>query len=78
MSYSPYSSVCILFFVCLSPLLISHFLTCVKPKRFHMSDLKLAGASAITQTLLLGNPHHLQRLKLDLYKRVECKRSHLI
>lgn len=35
--------------------LLFHFMTREKAKRFHTSDWKLAGASAVSQTLSLGS-----------------------
>lgn len=42
-----------MFLVCPSPFLPFHFLTWGKTKCFHTLDLKLAGASSISQTLAL-------------------------
>lgn len=72
--HRPHIAFC--FFVCPSPFLLYHFLT--KPKSFHMSGLKLAGASAIQQTLSLSSPSTLAAsatfaLPLVLYKRAEHK-----
>lgn len=48
------------------------FLDAGKLKCFHTWDLKVAGASTVSQTLSLAASATLA-LQLDLYKRAECK-----
>lgn len=70
---------CMFVAVTLSP---SSFLDTLEPKCVHTSDLKLATASAISQTLSLGSPSTFpasstSALPLRLYKRAKHNKARM-